>query len=135
MIQPLLVFDGVCNLCNASVDFIIKHDPDKRIKFVAAQTERGRRVLDSLGIDSESFDSVLFVENDRVHIKSTAVLRVAGHLAGAWRWLTLLLLIPKPIRDRVYGLIARNRHRWFGQRDTCRLPTQDFQDRFLQSID
>lgn len=131
----LLIFDGFCNLCNAAVDFVMKHDSEKKIKFVAAQTEHGRRVVESLGIEHTAFDSVLFVEDSRIYSGSTAVLRVCRHLPGAWRWLTLLNLIPKPIRDWIYQWIARNRYRWFGRRATCRLPTPEMRDRFLLAPD
>ncbi len=129
--RPLIVFDGVCNLCNASVDFVLKRDPRAEFLFASNQSEAGRRLLAEHGIESSEVQSVYLIEGDRLSDRSTAALRIARRLRFPWNLLFGLIVIPRPIRDAVYGLIARNRYRWFGKKETCRLPTPEERARFL----
>lgn len=127
----VLLFDGVCNLCNASVNFIIDHDPQAYFRFAALQSEAGRALLEGYSLAGNYLDSLVLVEDGQVYTRSTAALRVARRLGGAWPLLAGLLVVPRPLRDVVYDWIARHRYRWFGRRDACRLPTPELRARFL----
>lgn len=127
----ILLFDGVCNLCNASVNFIIDRDPQAYFRFAPLQSETGRRLLEKHGLPTGSMDTVVLVEDDRAYVRSTAALRIARHLVFPWPLLALGLILPAFLRDLVYKLIANNRYRWFGKSDTCRLPTPALRSRFL----
>lgn len=129
--HPTILFDGVCNLCNGSVQFILRRDPQARFRFASLQSEAGRRLVTEQGLDPEVLNSVILIEDGRVYRESTAALRIARHMSGAWKLLRVLVLIPRPIRDAVYRLIARNRYRWFGKSETCWLPTPELRARFL----
>ncbi len=131
--HPILLFDGVCNLCNGSVQFIIRRDPGARFRFASLQSEVGQRYLDELRIDREALDSLILVEGDRWSKESDAVLRIARLLGGPWKALAVFRLLPRPLRDRLYRLIARNRYRWFGKQESCWLPTPELRGRFLDS--
>lgn len=129
--QPLLLFDGVCNLCNVAVTFVIERDPNAHVRFASLQSETGQAILNQLGRPLEQFDSFVLWEDGRFHEKSTAALRVARHLSGGWPLLYGFMIVPKGIRDAVYSLVARHRYRWFGKRDACMLPTPALKMRFL----
>lgn len=126
----LILFDGVCNVCNASVNFILDHDPAGRFRFASLQSAVGQKVLRDLKRPAASFDSVILVENGRFYEKSDAALRIARHLRG-WRWAWGLRFVPKFLRNAAYDLIARNRYRWFGRREVCRVPTPEERERFV----
>ncbi|MFJ5716844.1 thiol-disulfide oxidoreductase DCC family protein [Neobacillus sp. NPDC093127] len=126
----IILFDGVCNLCNSSVQFIIKRDPTGTFKFASLQGETGQALLKKYGLNTDS-DSFVFIENEKIHVKSTAALRVCRKLTGAWRLLAVFLIIPAFIRDPLYGIIAKNRYRWFGKKDSCMLPKPEWKNRFL----
>jgi predicted DCC family thiol-disulfide oxidoreductase YuxK len=126
-----VLFDGVCNLCNGSVQFILKRDPQGLFRFASLQSEAGRSLMDQHGLDPGALSSVVVIEDGRVWQESSAALRVARHLPGAWKLLRVFAVIPRPLRDAVYRLIARNRYRWFGKTETCWLPTPELQGRFL----
>lgn len=127
----VVLFDGVCNLCNGSVQFIIRRDPAGRFRFASLQSEAGQALLRRHGLDPEDLFSVILVEDGRVHSRSDAALRIAGGLSGGWRAAGALRVVPRPLRDLVYGLVARNRYRWFGRRDACMIPTPELRARFL----
>jgi len=129
--QPIVIFDGVCNFCNASVNFVMKHDRRGRFLFASSQSEAGASLLRKFGIDPTSVQSVYLVEGDRIWSKSSAVARVARGLALPWKLLAVTGIVPKFLADFVYDLIARNRYRWFGQSQECRLPTEAERARFL----
>lgn len=129
--DPIVLFDGVCNLCNRSVQMILRHDREARFRFASLQSPVGERLRDELGIDRGKVDSVILVEGDRWYKESDAALRIAGGLGGLWKALQVFRLIPPPLRDAAYRLIARNRYRWFGRRETCWLPTPELRERFL----
>ncbi len=129
--HALVLFDGVCNLCNSSVNFIIDRDRAKYFKFAALQDETVEPLLTQFDLSTETMDSIVLVEEGRCYRESTAALRIARRLNGGWRLFYALIIVPRPVRDVVYGWIARNRYRWFGKRDTCRVPTPELKARFL----
>lgn len=131
--RPVVVFDGVCNLCNASIDFLLRHDRRGVFRFASNQSGAGRKLLSERGVDPENVQSVYLVEADgRVSSKSTAVLRIARELGWPWRLATVFRVVPRPVRDVVYDLVARSRYRLFGRRQTCRLPKPEERARFLE---
>jgi predicted DCC family thiol-disulfide oxidoreductase YuxK len=129
---PILVFDGVCVLCSHSVQFVLRHDREKRYRFATTQSDRGRELLHAHGLDPQRSLSVLLVDHGAGYTESAAMLRVLTGFGGAWKALGLCLrIIPRLLRDPVYRWIARNRYRWFGQRQTCYLPQPEDVARFL----
>lgn len=129
--KPIILFDGICNLCNGSVLFVIKHDPDKKFLFASLQSEAGQKLLTQYQLPVQNFNSFTLVQDDKVYIKSTAALKVVRQLKGACSWLYIFIIVPKFIRDAVYSLIAKNRYKWFGKKDTCMIPTPALKERFL----
>lgn len=129
--MPILLFDGVCNVCNASVNFVIDHDPAGRVKLGALQSEEGQRLMAEHGLDAAYLDSLVLLDEGRVYVKSDAALRLVRYLDGPWGWLSAFAVLPKRLRDAVYDVIAKNRYRWFGVRDSCRMPTPELKARFL----
>ena len=129
--HPVVLFDGVCSLCNAAVDFIVRHDPERRFKLASLQSEVGQALLMRYGLSEDPSDSIVLVEDGRAYLRSTAALRIAAGLDGALPLLQGFLAIPPALRDAVYRYIAQNRYRWFGKRETCRLPTAAERARFL----
>lgn len=129
--HPIVLFDGVCNLCNGSVQFILKRDPQARFRFASLQSEAGRSLMSEHGLDPDALSSVVVIEDGRVWQESSAALRIARHLPGLWKLLRIFTIIPRPLRDAIYRLIARNRYRWFGKTETCWLPTPELKGRFL----
>ena len=128
--KPVILFDGVCNLCNASVNFVIDRDPDGLFQFAALQSDFAAGLIEKYGV-GQGLDTIVLVESGKVYDRSTAALRIARHLSGPWPVLYVGIIIPKFIRDIVYRFIARNRYRWFGQTEQCRVPTAELQARFL----
>ncbi len=130
---PIILFDGVCNLCNASVLFIIDRDPSAHFHFAPLQSDVARELMDRAGepIPSGDPDSIVLLANGRVYRSSTAALRIARQLGGPTRLLAAFVIVPRPIRDLVYRWIARNRYRWFGRTEACRVPTPALAARFL----
>jgi predicted DCC family thiol-disulfide oxidoreductase YuxK len=132
-VQDVILFDGVCNLCNGAVNFIIDHDPKGKFKFAALQSEYGQLELDRLGYDTQEFDSLVLLSKGEVFIKSTAALKIANKLSGMYPMLYLFIIIPAPLRDWVYNIIAENRYKWWGKRDSCRMPTPELRQRFMEA--
>jgi predicted DCC family thiol-disulfide oxidoreductase YuxK len=128
--ERIILFDGVCNLCNSSVQFIINRDPHADFKFASLQSEIGQKLLRERGYKTE-MNSFVLIEDHKVYQKSTAALRVCMKLSGLWRFLTVFRVIPPVIRDFLYDLIAKNRYQWFGKKDSCMLPTPEIKQRFL----
>jgi predicted DCC family thiol-disulfide oxidoreductase YuxK len=127
----IILFDGVCNLCNGSVQFVLKRDKAGFFKFASLQSEIGQRLLEQYDLPTDNYNSFVFIDKGRVFTKSTAALKVARHLDGWWRFLYVFVVIPRPVRDAVYGFIARNRYRMFGKRETCMIPQPAWRARFL----
>ncbi|UCE63757.1 MAG: thiol-disulfide oxidoreductase DCC family protein [Nitrospirota bacterium] len=130
-LEKVIVFDGVCNFCNAFVDFVIGHDPQGKFKFGTLQSGPGQEVLIRLGLHTEDFETFLLLEQGKVFTKSTAALKIAKCLTGPWPLLAMFLLVPRSIRDGLYDFIARRRYRWMGKRDTCRMPSSGERERFI----
>jgi len=129
--HPVILFDGVCNLCNASVNFVIDRDQEAVFRFGALQSEAGARMLSTHGLDADHLDSIVLIEDGSVYDASDAALRIARRLGGGIGLLWLFRIIPKRLRDSVYNWIARNRYQWFGKQDSCRMPTPDLASRFI----
>ena len=127
---PVVLFDGVCKLCNGSVNFILRSDRKGRLKLATLQSDYGRSVLKEHGKNPDMLDSMMLLESDRLTVKSTAVIRISKYLDGAWPLCMIALVIPLFIRDFLYDIIAKNRYKWFGKYDTCRLPDPELEDRF-----
>ena len=130
--MPILLFDGHCNLCNAGVQFIVKRDPTKTILFASLQSRAGRALLNENNLDQDYIDSLVFIEDERFSVSSTAALRALSYLSSWESHLKLLLVLPCPLRDLVYRFVARYRYKWFGRRKQCMLPTAELKERFLQ---
>ncbi|MBP1841174.1 thiol-disulfide oxidoreductase DCC family protein [Formosa algae] len=130
--QKLVLFDGVCNLCDSSVQFIIKHDKKNVFLFTTLQGETAKPIISSFKIDTEKTDSILlFTPKRRLYTKSTAALRIAAQLQFPINLLSVFLIIPKFIRDYVYDFIAKNRYRWYGKKEACMIPTKALKVKFL----
>lgn len=129
--QPILLFDGVCNLCNSSVQFIIRNDPERKFLFASLQSDKGQEILKELGLNTEVFNSLVLIENGKHYTQSTGALKVARHLNGLWKYLYIFIIIPSPIRDLLYNFVAHNRYRFFGKKDQCMLPNPDLKSRFI----
>lgn len=137
-LQPgdrVLLFDGVCKLCNGSVRFVIRHDRERRIKLASMQSPQGQALLLWFGLPIEHFETVAYIEDNRLYVRSEAVSRLLHNLPWPWRWLALLRVIPRPLRDQAYDCIGRNRYRLFGRYDSCLLPSPEHQGRFLGERD
>jgi len=127
----IVLFDGVCNFCNASVNFVIEHDKAGYFKFAPLQSEIGEELVAKHGINTADIDSVIVVENDRAYTHSSGALRIAKQLDGIWSWAYAFIMVPKPIRDFCYKLFAKHRYRLFGRQDACMMPTPEIRARFL----
>ena len=130
--HAIVLFDGICNLCTWSVQFIMKRDPDGYFKFASMQSECGKKLMVAHGLRSEAMDTFVLLEGSRCLTQSDATIGVVKRLSGWGSLFRVLSLIPKPIRDWGYAVIAKNRYRWFGKQETCMVPSRDIMDRFLQ---
>lgn len=129
--ERLILFDGVCNWCNAWVNVTIAHDSDGQFKFGILQSEQAQRILRDLQLSATDYQTLLLLEGGRVYTKSTAVLRVIRQLSWWWSLYYVCVLVPAPLRDVVYDFVARHRYQWMGRAATCRIPTQAERDRFV----
>ena len=129
--HPVLLFDGVCNFCNDTVNAIIKLDKKAVFKFAPLQSDIGQHLLQSFEYSGKDLDTVVFICNGRLHTKSDAVLQAFKYLGGTWHLLRIFAIVPRPVRNAVYNFIAKNRYRWFGKKDACMMPTPDVKARFL----
>ena len=138
--HPILLFDGVCNLCNGITQFVIRHDPRPgKFRFAALQSEAGQRLLREHGLPTDDLDSFVMIDGggsaagkpSRPYLRSTAALRALRTLGFPWSLMYVFIIVPRPIRDAAYRWIARHRYRWFGKRDRCMMPTPEIQSRFL----
>lgn len=127
----IVLFDGVCNFCNASVNFVIDRDKAGYFKFAPLQSELGEKLVTKHGIDTTKTDSIIVIDGERAYTHSSAALRIARKLDGPWSWSYAFMIVPKPIRDFFYRLFAKNRYRLFGKQDACMMPTPDIRARFL----
>jgi predicted DCC family thiol-disulfide oxidoreductase YuxK len=127
----IILFDGVCNFCNASINFVIDHDPDKHFKFAALQSEIGQEILARFHKNTKDFDSVILLKNNQLYQKSAAALEITKHLSGFWKYLSVFKVFPPFFLNFFYDIIAKNRYRIFGKADSCRMPTPELRERFL----
>jgi hypothetical protein len=127
----LILFDGVCNFCNAAINFMIDHDPEKYFKFASLQSEIGQAILRKFNKNTEEFDSVILLKDNQLYLKSAAALEIAKHLSGVWKYLSFFSILPKPFLNFFYDIIAKNRYKIFGKSESCRIPTPGRQERFL----
>lgn len=130
--QQVILFDGVCNLCNTSINFIIDRDSKQLFRYASLQSEFGEQVKAQFE-RSADLDSVLLLQGEQLLQKSDAALEIARQLDGLWPALSIFKIVPRAIRDAVYSWIAHNRYRWFGKQDTCRIPTPDLRALFLDT--
>lgn len=130
--EPVILFDGVCNVCAWSVRFVIERDPGAVFRFAPLQSEAGGRLLRRCGLPEDALDSLVLVTEGKAWRESDAALRICAGLRPPWRWLRILLLVPRPLRDCAYRFLARNRYRWFGRTEACLIPTPELQSRFLE---
>ncbi|WP_421889945.1 thiol-disulfide oxidoreductase DCC family protein [Marinoscillum sp.] len=131
--SPVIFFDGVCNLCNSAVNFVIDRDTDRQFLFASLQSDFAHDKLARYEVNPSLLQSILLLKNGQLYHKSDAALEVASLLGGPWRLLSVFKIVPKFIRDFFYDWIAKNRYRWFGRQETCRVPTPDLKERFLDS--
>ena len=129
--HPVLLFDGVCNLCHGAVRFVLDHDREARFRFAPLQSEVGRALLARFELDPAALDTIVLIDEAGAHLRSDAALRIARRLGAPWSWLGPLAAIPRPLRDAVYDFIARRRYRWFGRKDVCPIPRPEWRERFL----
>ncbi len=130
--QPVLLFDGVCNLCNGTIQRIIPRDPEGRLKFAPLQSEIGTALQERHGLDPDDLDTVILIEGNGLYTKSTAAIRVAEILGWPYKFARIGRLLPRTVRDRLYDIVAENRYDWFGRKDQCMIPDEDVSDRFLE---
>lgn len=129
--EAILLFDGVCNTCNAVVSFLLEHDTKKQILFASLQSENGKKIAIANGVNPELLETVVLVHQGRTYVRSEAVVQVLKLLGGAYKWLAAFEILPLALRDTVYRSFAKNRYRLFGKKDTCRIPTDEEKSRFL----
>jgi len=131
--KQLILFDGVCNLCNSSVQFVIKRDKKDKFRYAALQSDIGQEIIHKFNIDTSKTDSIILYSNEKgISYKSTAALKIASHLGFPTNILSVFLIIPAFIRNVVYDFIAKNRYKWYGKRDNCMIPTPELKSKFLQ---
>ena len=129
--HPIILFDGVCNLCEGFVQFVIRHDPDAIFRFAPLQSTIGEELLMRCGWEENALDGVVLIDDGRCYKKSDAVIRVTRRLGMPYRLLGPSWIVPRSIRDRMYDYVADNRYAWFGKKDSCLMPTDDIRARFL----
>lgn len=128
--KPVILFDGVCNLCNGSVQFILKRDKEKKFLFASLQSEFGQKLLEQFDLPLNNFNSFILYQDGKMYTKSTGALKMFSQLKG-WKWTKAFMIVPKFIRDGVYNLVANNRYKWFGKKNECWIPTPELKRRFL----
>jgi predicted DCC family thiol-disulfide oxidoreductase YuxK len=129
--KPLLLFDGVCNLCNGAVNFIIDRDPDHKFVFASLQSPLGEQIAEQYQLPKEDFSSMVLLKNNTIFLRSNAALELARDLSGAWPLIYGFKIIPRFLRDWVYRTVSANRYKWFGRQDQCKMPTMDTNSRFV----
>lgn len=128
----IIIFDGVCNLCNGFVQFIIRHDKKEQFQFASLQSAFGQSFLKENKLAAENFDTIIVIKNKTILTHSSAVMEVIKNLSGGWKLFYAFIIIPKPLRDMGYRWLAKNRYRWFGKRETCMLPNEVLKKRFIE---
>ena len=128
----IVVFDGVCNLCTHSVRFILEHERDETLRFAPLQSEAGARLMRQFSFDPGKAKTFVLIVDGKPYVKSDAAIRIAPYLRGVWRLLFLLKIIPRPLRDWAYDVVAQNGYRWFGRLEACMVPNPEFRERFIE---
>ena len=131
--KKIILFDGVCNLCNSAVTFVIKRDKKDVFRYAALQSEMGKQLTAKHNIDVDKVDSIILVTDKKAYVKSTAALFIAQKLSGGWPLMMGFYIIPAFIRNLVYDFIARNRYKWYGKKDACMIPTPELKSKFLEN--
>ena len=131
--QSIILFDGVCNLCNGAVQFVIKRDKNNQFLFASLQSVEGKKVLTENNLSPDKLYSFILVEDGKIYDRSTAALRVVKKLSGFWHLFYGFIIVPGFIRNGVYNFIARNRYKWFGRKDECMIPTPELKAKFLNN--
>lgn len=129
--NPIILFDGVCNFCNAIINFVIRQDKKAIFRFAALQSEAGQTILKQYGVNWKKNDSFVLIENGKIYDRSTAALKLSNRLRWYWKWTQLFWIFPKFLRDGIYDFIAKNRYKWFGKKEECMVPTPEIKQRFL----
>ncbi|MBY0436299.1 MAG: thiol-disulfide oxidoreductase DCC family protein [Cyclobacteriaceae bacterium] len=129
--KSIILFDGVCNLCNGFVNFVITRDAKNIFQFGSLQSKKAPELLRPFNFSTNQLSTVLLIEDGKLYSQSTAALRILKKLNGAWPLLYAFIIVPKPIRDLVYDFIAKNRYRWFGRKDECMIPTPELRAKFV----
>ena len=131
--KKIILFDGVCNLCNTSVQYVIKYDKKDIFRFVSLQSDLGQKILNHIGINPKHIDSIVLYEPGiSYYYKSTAALEIAKGLRGIFTLATVFKILPAGIRDFVYDYVAKNRYKWYGKKDACMIPTVELKAKFLE---
>jgi predicted DCC family thiol-disulfide oxidoreductase YuxK len=130
--ESIILFDGVCNLCNRSVQFIIRRDKKNRFRFAAIQGKTGQSLMQQFQLTQNEINSFLLIEGQKIYTRSTAALRVFRQLGGLWSILYVFIIVPPFIRDVIYNWVARNRYKWYGKRDACMIPSDELKSKFLE---
>jgi predicted DCC family thiol-disulfide oxidoreductase YuxK len=130
--NPVVLFDGVCNLCVGSIQFIIKHDKQKQFRFASLQSRFGKNILLQFGLDEHNFSSFILLEGEKIFTQSTAALKVAKQLSGVWKLLYGFIIVPAVIRNFIYRIIANNRYKWFGTKKECWIPDENLKKLFIE---
>ncbi|MEW7278053.1 DCC1-like thiol-disulfide oxidoreductase family protein [Aquimarina sp. 2201CG1-2-11] len=130
--KKIILFDGVCNMCNSTINFIIKHDKNDIFRYASLQSDIGKQLIQKRNIDSSKLDSILLIEPKKsYYYKSTAALHIIRHLSGLYPIFSVFLIIPSFFRDWVYDIIAKNRYKWFGKKESCMIPTPELRSLFI----
>ncbi|SHI48237.1 Predicted thiol-disulfide oxidoreductase YuxK, DCC family [Mesonia phycicola] len=131
--KKIILFDGVCNLCNNAVNKIIDHDKNDVFRFASLQSSLGIQLAEERGIDTTEVDSMILIDpGNAYYLKSTAALQIAKHLSGIYKLASYFLFIPEGFRNMIYDFIAKNRYKWFGKEDNCRIPTPELKEKFIE---
>jgi len=131
--ESVIFFDGVCNLCNNAVDFIVRRDRRRSFRYGSLQSPQAQYILARHQFDVRNMDTMVLLKNNRLYFRSDAILEICRDLPWPWNWAVVFKVLPRAFRDMVYRWISRNRYGWFGQRDTCRVPTPEERSLFLES--
>lgn len=129
--RPIILFDGVCNYCNSIVNFIIRQDKRQKFVFAPLQSPSGQELLRKHNLPYTNFDTFVLIDNEKAYLRSSAALSVLGKLPWYWKWTQLFWIVPHFLRNGVYNLVARNRYKWFGKKESCMIPTPEVRARFL----
>lgn len=131
--EAIILFDGICNLCNGSVQFIIKRDPKEQFSFASLQSDAAEKLLLQFNYDNSKVKTIVLIEDGQLYTKSTAVLRICKRIDSMWRLMYVFIIIPKGLRDFVYGVVAKYRYSWFGKKDSCTFYVNGYKNRFIQN--